>query len=614
MHLREFHPHCNPILNAREGALIMKALATLPVLFCLFLLACGGGGSSFTPPPPIGTLSIAVSPASVQLFQDGTPVTINITATCSNTTSPFVSLSGLPSGVTVTMTQPDCTTAGKVVLAVTNPATAAAAKYSVPVQATSSTATASTVTASVEVIAQASATNALAGGQAAFMSTSFQVAQWSYTPLHDHPGALTPLNDLAVQHINIQLIGGSIPQQSDTVWDFTQADEMIQPLLTTDDKSPLLQLGQAPAYISDANGNYLEANLAKYAAYCANMVRYYNTGGFTVNGTLYKSPSATPIKYWGIHNEPNGNNVTPAQYVTMYNTVAQAMLAVDPTIKLVALELSDWGTEPQKFLPPLLAGVTQPIHVMATHYYGSCNQKDSDTQMFNTVTNAGSGFVDHVKYFRTQMDGNPATSGVPIWITENNVNADWATTGNISVCNPGQPFVTDLRGTSAYFAAWRPYVYSQLTKAGAAGLWHWSFFGGGQYGELGDDGSSKYLSFWVNYELSHLLGQVPMDIITTNVSEPARIEMFAAMKADGTRVIMVVNRDVAAATDNNGPGVPKTVTLDLSGAGAFTTVTLIAVDKNTNTTTGPTPQTLTPAGGKVTLSFPGYGVQFITLQ
>ncbi len=592
----------------------MKALAALPILFALFLLACGGGGSS-TPPPLTGTLSISISPSSVQIPRDGTPATITVTAACTNTTSPSVTVSGLHEGLTATVTQPDCTTAGKIVVSLSDPSAAPAATYTASVQGTSSAATAAPVTASVVVTALASASNVPAGGQAAFMSTSFQLAQWSYSWLHDRPATLQPLNDLAVRHINIQLVGGSIPQTSATTWDFTQADEMIQTLLTTDDQSPLLEIGQAPSFMM-ANGKYDETQLPAYAEYCANLVRYYNTGGFTANGTLYKSPSATPIKWWGIHNEANINGVSPTQYVTLYNTIAQAMLAVDPTIKLVALELSDWGDEPQRMLPALLAGATQPIDAMATHYYGSCNQKDPDTKVFTAVVGPlsdNSDFVSHVKYFRQQMDANPATATVPLWITENNMNADWATTGNMSMCNPGQQFVTDTRGTSAFFAAWRPFVYSRLTKAGAVGLWHWSYAGGQQYGEMADD-SSKYLSYWVDYYLSNLLGQVPMDIINSTVTEPERIETFAAMKADGTRVIMLVNHDVASATDNNGPGVAKTVTLDLSGAGAFTTATLIAIDKNTNTTTGPVPQTLTPAGGKVTLTFPGYGVQFITLE
>ena len=44
----------------------------------------------------------------------------------------------------------------------------------------------------------------------------------------------------------------------------------------------------------------------------------------------------------------------------------------------------------------------------------------------------------------------------PVWVTVNNVNADFADASGNSICNPGQPFVTDQRGTSSFFAAWRP--------------------------------------------------------------------------------------------------------------------------------------------------------------
>lgn len=533
---------------------------------------------------------------------------MTVTATCNNTAGPSVAVSGLPAGVTVTVQQPDCATAGKLTFAVKNVAQAPAAKYTATVNGNSSAASGS-ATASVDVVAQASVSNVVAPGKTAFMSTSFQLADWSWSWLKDHGTSVTPLNELGAEHIRIQLLASGSPQKSEANWDFRMMDGMVKPIQGVGDKSPQMQIGQAPWFMYDANYKLLDPSFAQYAEYCANLVRYYNTGGFTVNGTTYKSPSATPITWWGIHNEPNGNNVTADEYARMYNVVAQAMLAVDPNIKLVALELSDWGNAPQTYLPPLLATANQPIHAMATHYYGSCNQKDTDTQIFNTVAT----FVDHVKYFRTTMDANVATAGVPIWVTENNVNADWAKPDGTSACNAGVPWVEDKRGTSAYFAAWRPFVYSQLTKAGAAGLWHWSVPGGAQYGEL-TDSSTKYLSYWVDYHLAHMFGEEPMDLITTSVSEPGRIEMFGAVKSDGTRVIMVVNRDVAGAGDNNGTGVAKTVTIDLAGAGAFTTVELVSIDATTNLATGPTKQTLTPTGSKVTLTFTGYGVQFVTLK
>ena len=59
-------------------------------------------------------------------------------------------------------------------------------------------------------------------------------------------------------------------------------------------------------------------------------------------------------------------------------------------------------------------------------------------------------------------------------MTENNVNADYDKGGGISACN-GTEFVLDQRGSSAFFAAWRPYVFSQFGKAGAQALYHWDF-------------------------------------------------------------------------------------------------------------------------------------------
>lgn len=66
-------------------------------------------------------------------------------------------------------------------------------------------------------------------------------------------------------------------------------------------------------------------------------------------------------------------------------------------------------------------------------------------------------------------------------MTENNVNADYDAGNGISACN-GTLFVTDLRGSSAFFAAWRPYVFSQLGKAGIRALYHWDYGADAQYG------------------------------------------------------------------------------------------------------------------------------------
>ena len=61
------------------------------------------------------------------------------------------------------------------------------------------------------------------------------------------------------------------------------------------------------------------------------------------------------------------------------------------------------------------------VDAVATHYYSSCNQRDTDQQVFNTVP----GFADSVQTIYNDLSTNASLSNVPVWITENNVNADF---------------------------------------------------------------------------------------------------------------------------------------------------------------------------------------------
>jgi hypothetical protein len=586
--------------------------AVLCLCCCLFMAACGNGGSSkpLDPPPPAPTISVQLSATSLQVGHAGTAAETTATVAATGGSNAItVSVSGAPGGVTTTIQQPTEAQPAKLSFVVTNASQAQARKYTLTVSATNGKASGS-AQLTLDVAAQASIAGAATGAAAPFMSTSFQVATWSYAWLQNHPAALTPLGDLGAQHIRLQILNNVAPQISANQWDFSKMDAMVQPVLTVGDKSPQFQIANAPAFMYDSNGNFRDATYAEFAEYCANLVRYYNKGGFTVNGVTYRSPANVPITWWGIYNEPNINQPltsSPAEYVKLYNAVAKSMLAVDPSIKLVALELSDWGDEPQRYLPPFLAGMAAPVHAFGTHYYGTCQQTDKDTALFGAVDY----FASHVRYYRSTLDANNATNGLPIWVNENNVNADYNNNGK-SACNSSINFVVDPRGSSAFFAAWRPYVYSQLTKAGMWGLWHWAFAGDVQYGEV-DDNGNKRLSYWVDYYLSHLFTGSDTYVIPMTTTEPAGVEAFGVLRSDGSRVLMVVNRDIASTNDNNGPGVPKTVTLDLSSLGNYTSASLLAIDATTNATNGPVSQALTPAP-KLTLSFPGYGVQFVTVR
>jgi len=254
--------------------------------------------------------------------------------------------------------------------------------------------------------------------------------------------------------------------------------------------------------------------------------------------------------------------------------------------------------------------VTAHVDVLATHFYSSCNQKDTDATMLATIP----GFVTDVQAIYGHMAANPALVNVPVWVTENNVNADYDKGGGISACN-GTAFVTDQRGSSPFFAAWRPYVFSQLGQAGAQALYHWDFGADKQYGEVDYNTAALQLSYWVDYWLGQAFPpSAGSQVLQFTSSDNADLETLPVMNSDGSAVVMVANHAVnSPATDNNGPGVPFSVTVDVSALGNFSSASLLVIDKDTSVANGPTQTTVTPAA-KITIGLNGYSVGILTLK
>ncbi len=204
-------------------------------------------------------------------------------------------------------------------------------------------------------------------------------------------------------------------------------------------------------------------------------------------------------------------------------------------------------------------------------------------------------------------------ANVSVWITENNVNADFDKGGGISACN-GTAFVTDQRGSSAFFAAWRPYVFSQVGKAGARALYHWDFAADAQFGELNDQTGQPRLSYWVDYWLGQMFpagsGQ---QVLQFNNSDSADIEVLPVLNTDGAVTIMISNHAVAAAADNNGAGLTAKISFDVSALGSFTTASELTIDSATSVATGPSVVSISPQS-PISITLTGYGVTFVTLK
>ncbi len=471
--------------------------------------------------------------------------------------------------------------------------------------------------------AQVKVTNTIAGPMNLAMSTAFQPAEWDDQFFSLNPGATTTLGNLLPQHIRLQGVSEGVPQgaadSTSTTWDFATLDAITQPVLSVGDHSPEFQIAKAPPFMysgDDSGNDFSDLTFQQFAGYAQDLVLYYNKGGFTAGGQSYVSPSypTDTITWWGIYNEPNLNNgLTPQQYVTMYNALVPAMQAADPSIKFVALELSDFSGQPQAWLPVFVSasgGVTAQVDVMATHFYSTCNQADDDATVFASIPN---NFVPDVQYFYSAMAANPTFASVPVWVTENNVNADYDKGGGISACN-GTPFVLDQRGSSAFFAAWRPYVFSQFAKAGVQALYHWDFDADAQFGEVDYNTDALQLSYWVDYWLARMFPSPPgASILQTTNSDDAEIEVLAAQNPDSSVVIMIANHAVNAPTDNNGTGAPRTIAVDVSALGSFQSGSLLTIDANTSVSSGPAPVSVTP-NAQMTVTLNGYGVAFLTLK
>jgi hypothetical protein len=126
------------------------------------------------------------------------------------------------------------------------------------------------------------------------------------------------------------------------------------------------------------------------------------------------------------------------------------------------------------------------------------------------------------------------------------------------------------------------------------------------------------LSYWVDKTLATLYPSTPAsagpNILELTATDTTTVETLATQNADGSVTVMVDDHAVASATDNNGPGAPRTVIVDVSGLGNFSSASVLTIDASTSATTGPaTAVSVTPAA-RMPVTLGGYGVSWLMLK
>ncbi len=276
----------------------------------LALAMAGCGGGTPTPPPTPVVLTVAIGSTSVVVPQDGVVAQLAV-AIAGPTGTPTVTIDGLPAGITAQFAVTGTGPSGAItfISSAAVPAGIYPATVNVDLAGQSASKDVSVVSAVVaQVLNVTDSTLGISGHLQQFMSTNFQIAEWTqgfFGTGSTTTARQTTLNSLQPQHIRLQALSLAIPMRANTGtasdWDFTLINKTVLPVLTSADRSPEFQIAKAPDWMLDPNTGYLDIanHLNDFATYAANLVLYYNKGGFDWGGTHFQSPSATPITWWG---------------------------------------------------------------------------------------------------------------------------------------------------------------------------------------------------------------------------------------------------------------------------------------------------------------------------
>jgi hypothetical protein len=317
------------------------------------------------------------------------------------------------------------------------------------------------------------------------------------------------------------------------------------------------------------------------------------------------------------------------EYVRMWNVVAPAVKAVDPTIKLVGPTISNpislavgdvvrtavttgpgddsWISD-EDYVPLLMAKGDPKPDVVSIHNYGWYEGDGS------TETQEWSGLSSGISDFVSQDQA--AVGNTPVFLDETNIDA-----GNFGTA----PEATDLRAETQMGSAWladsyvqwcarAPQVKELMQEEVYNGDVAWGLFSSASYAGSTTcvpqpacqnlRPSEPNLEYWLVREMNAWL---PAGSAAVPVSGlPSGFAAFAVQPAAGTVVVVVVNTRIGS---SNGNGLAGALNVDLSGA-AVRDVQEMTIDGATSVITGPSITDLGPSQA-VPLSMAGYGVTLL---
>lgn len=371
----------------------------------------------------------------------------------------------------------------------------------------------------------------------------------------------------------------------------------------------LLTVAYAPEWMWDcARDAIRDPTFAEFGDYMARLVGYFNSGSFIAeDGRRIVNPAgvANRIAYWELWNEPDqlkgcpprGNSIGPREYVTMWNAAVPKMLGVDPTIRLVGPATASASTrDVPDYIGPLLAAAARKPDVISFHGYGGWLNSQTDRILFD---GRGRDFgIEGIERGLARV--RALAPGVPVWITELNVNSAWETGEGTE------------RAWTELGVAWGASAFRRLAQAGADAVFQYQFVHPElkQFSLVDPHTAAPLLPYWRDYHLARHFP--PGSVLLPSSSNRAGVESLAArLPGSDDLHVLVVNRQVDGETAVSGRGRPATIRVDVKNLEGVSTITVRTLDPKTPLDTGPLSAIL-PVEIPPSLAFTGYGAAFLT--
>ena len=254
------------------------------------------------------------------------------------------------------------------------------------------------------------------------------------------------------------------------------------------------------------------------------------------------------ITYWSIGNEPNlelkdGKSIDTVTFNQQWRAIALAMKAVDPKIKLMGPEISQWGTDISKtpktpptkpptgldrqdWMTDFLKANGDLVDIVAVHRYPFTAPTDKNpvtVERLRQNTLEWDAMVIYLRDMIHQITGRD----IPIAFTE--VNSD---TSNVSggVASPD----------TEYNAIWYADVLGRLIQQNVFMVNHWVFALTGMGGVSGGLGLLYPGQVRPTYYVFQMYNQFGSERVFSS-SGVRFVTVYAAKRPDGTLTLMVIN-------------------------------------------------------------------------